>query len=131
MDLSFGKKYKLCSKIEIDRLFDEGDISKKFPFVCRYNITNFKDNSALKLVISAPKKNFKTAVERNRIKRVCREAVRFNKHILEDWLTENNKQLALFLIYQGKEELTVHQLEQKLRHIFNEIVQNIKNTLHD
>lgn len=48
-------------------------------------------------------KNFKRAVDRNRIKRLTKEAYRLQKQILYSKLKENNQQLILFFIYTGKE----------------------------
>jgi ribonuclease P protein component len=48
-------------------------------------------------------RNFKRAVDRNRIKRLTREAYRLQKQILQDALAINKIPLALFFIYTGKE----------------------------
>ena len=48
-------------------------------------------------------KNFKKAVDRNRVKRLTREAYRLNKNELQILLVERNLKLVLFFIYTGKE----------------------------
>ena len=48
-------------------------------------------------------KHFKRAVKRNRIKRLLRESYRLNKHSLKNSLEENNKHLAVFFMFTGKE----------------------------
>lgn len=114
----FGKKYKLCSKKTIDFLFTQGKSLKEFPFVIRYSEAENHANSPLQIVISVPKRSFKTAVARNRIKRLCREAIRLNKSELEQVLSIKQKKLAVFLIYTGKEELPFKLLNHKIRNIF-------------
>jgi ribonuclease P protein component len=51
----------------------------------------------------ASTRNFKKAVDRNRIKRLSREAYRLQKQTLYDHLVEKNRCLAVFFIYTGKE----------------------------
>lgn len=51
----------------------------------------------------ASSRNFKKAVDRNRIKRLSREAYRLQKQPLFDRLKEKGLSLAVFFIYTGKE----------------------------
>jgi ribonuclease P protein component len=51
----------------------------------------------------ATTRNFKRAVDRNRIKRLSREAYRLQKQALYDHLSAKNRSLAIFFIYTGKE----------------------------
>ena len=47
-------------------------------------------------------RNFKKAVDRNRVKRLTREAYRQQKTALTEILSKQNRQLAVFFIYTAK-----------------------------
>ena len=66
-------------------------------------VTSDTHNSHLQAGFSAPAKTFKKAVDRNRIKRLIKEAYRLQKHSLSAQLSTTNQQLLLFFIYTGKE----------------------------
>ena len=53
--------------------------------------------------IAVSNKNFKRAVDRNRIKRLTREAWRLQKNELKEKLKIKGKQLNVFFIYTNKE----------------------------
>jgi len=57
----------------------------------------------LQFGVGVSSKNFKKAVDRNRIKRLTREAWRLQKNELKELLKTSNKQLNVFFIYTGKE----------------------------
>lgn len=59
-------------------------------------------SSPLQAGFSASTRNFKRAVDRNRIKRVTKEAYRFQKNSLGAELKVQNKKLAVFFIYTDK-----------------------------
>lgn len=125
MNQRFGKAYKLCSQKTIARVFKDGRSVRSYPFVVHYRKENLPEGQPFQVVFSAPKRIFKLAHDRNYIKRLLREAFRMKKLILEERLTVRNEQLALFVIYTGKEALPLHQLliktEQLLRKISDEL----------
>lgn len=60
-----------------------------------------KSHSHLQAAFSVSSKSFKKAVQRNRIKRLMREAYRLQKKFLQNELELNKKNLAVFIIYTG------------------------------
>ena len=127
MDQSFGKNYKLCSKKLIETLFKEGKSVKAFPFTLVYLKQENSADVPFQMVISAPKKINRHAHDRNRIKRVSREAIRKNKFILEDFLIETNQQLAIFLVCTAKEELSTEQMDKKIKKLFTQLIEKLQN----
>lgn len=131
MDESLGKSYKLCSKKIIDSIFESGKRIHSFPFMLSYQQCELPINKVpFQLVIAVPKKLYKRAYQRNRIKRLMKECVRKNKHILEDFLRQEsnkNKQFALFLVYRHHEELTYVQLYQKTIKLIEKLISTIES----
>jgi ribonuclease P protein component len=125
MDETFGKEYKLCSKKAIQSIFEEKKSIRQFPFVLHYTQMELPTDKPFQVVISAPKRIFRKAHDRNRIKRLMKEVFRKNKLILEAHLTTNQQQLALFLVYTNKEELKYdllfHKMENLIRKLINEL----------
>lgn len=60
-------------------------------------------NTPVQAGFSASSRNFRKATDRNRIKRLSREAWRLQKHDLYDFLRQQNLQIIIFFIYTGKE----------------------------
>ena len=99
----FGKQYKLCSKKIIESLFSEGKQLRSFPFTVYFREVELTEDVSFQIVISAPKRQFKRAHDRNRVKRLMRETIRKKKLILESELQKQQKQIALFVIYTQRE----------------------------
>ena len=126
MDQTFGKEYKLCSQKKIESLFKTGKSVKKFPLIVHFQEVEEETLSKpFQIVISAPKRIYRKAHDRNRIKRLMREAVRKNKNILESYLLPKNKNIILFLVYTNKEEIPLHVLMKKTEQLFNLVIQKI------
>jgi ribonuclease P protein component len=104
---TLGKNERLKSRKQIEQLFSTG---KKFvagPFrifflVHRQLVSGNKQN-LLQFGVGVSAKNFKRAVDRNRIKRLTREAWRLQKNELKEKVITNNTNMNVFVIYTGKE----------------------------
>lgn len=120
MNLKLGKPYKLCSKKLIQQIFDKGNSLNSFPFSSKYVLLNKSEGPPFQVAFSVPKKKVKSAVDRNRIKRLMKETVRLNKAIIEDKIPAD-KQLALFLIYTPRKEFSFDVLNSKMIKLLNKI----------
>jgi ribonuclease P protein component len=99
---TFKKEEKLKSRKAIDQLFKQGRSFSNFPFRIIWEF-NEAALTELQTGFTVSSKNFKKAVDRNRIKRLMREAYRLQKSPLQDHLKEKGKKLAVFFIYVGNE----------------------------
>jgi ribonuclease P protein component len=105
------KSERLTSQLVIDKLFAGGNASMAaFPLrivfmkVEKEN-SNHSESSEysekippVSILVSVPKKRFRHAVDRNRMKRLVREAYRLNKHILWEALEGKDYRLALAFV---------------------------------
>jgi ribonuclease P protein component len=130
MSATLGKEYKLCSAERIAEIFRSKKSVKNFPLVAHYVYQKQQHEKVhFQIVLSAPKRTFRKAVERNRIKRLLRESVRHNKLILEEFLILQDAHLYLFLVYTGKEELTNSVLTKKMNTLFHTLTKKLSNEI--
>src|SRR5713226_7397126 len=91
---SLGKSERLKSRKQIDALFEAGKKITQFPFRLLYRTEPGK--GIVKAGFTVSSKNFPRAVDRNRIKRLSREAYRIQKKELETAVLKNDCILHLF-----------------------------------
>ena len=96
---SFNKTEKLKSRKALEHLFSKGEKFLVHPFKVFYSIKK-DEKSIIHCGVGVSKKNFSKAVQRNRIKRLMREAYRLNK--IELYQSVQGKQLDLFILYIDK-----------------------------
>lgn len=83
--LTFTKKERICARSQMERLFTGGNSHSMTSYPIRAvfcNVERTEYEPQVQILVSVPKKHFKRAVKRNRVKRQMREAYRKNKHIL-------------------------------------------------
>jgi len=115
MNLSFSNKEKLKSKKSIEQLFLEGQSISAYPLRLVYLQMSFNDNTIVKTGVSVSKRNFKKAVDRNRIKRLLRESYRLNKAAYFNNITT---QYAFMILYIGNDKPTLNQIETRMKLVF-------------
>ena len=110
---SFSKKERLKNKIEIESLFSEGNRFFEYPFNVIWKLYSNSD-STLKMAVSVPKKKIPNATDRNKIKRLVREAFRKNKTIIQQPLEAKNVKLHLMLVYSQSSIISMSEIEDKI-----------------
>lgn len=124
MSLKYGKKDKLKSKKTIERLFNEGRSITVYPLRLVYLETEFKDSSILKTGVSVSKKHHKTAVSRNRIKRLLREAYRLNK---QKFFNNSSTSYAFMILYLRKEGANSVDINSAMKMLFQKFLDKTSN----
>ena len=98
----FPKTERLKSRKQIEVLFAGGKSFSVFPIRVTYQCFPSKEESGLQIGVTASKKYFKKAVERNRIKRLLREACRLQKETIQTQLRNSHQRGVVFFVYTGK-----------------------------
>ena len=119
MKFTYNKAEKLKSNKLIDELFSTGKSISAYPLRLVFLETTFSESVKIKTGVSVPKRNFKKAVDRIRIKRVMREAYRLNKSELFNNITT---QYAFMILYIGKEKTTYPKLESAMKQLFKKFM---------
>lgn len=110
----FNKEERLCSIKLIDELYTQGSSFVLYPFRFVYKET-ISQATPVQIVISVPKRKFKKAVDRNRIKRQIREVYRHAKEdLVYPHLASKNKNIHLLIIFTGNEIITTASIRKKL-----------------
>jgi ribonuclease P protein component len=129
---TWTKAEKLKSRKRIEWVFKEGRSLSIFPFKVFFLLTNpapplsAQSPSPLQAGFGAGSRHFKKAVDRNRIKRLSREAYRLQKQPLMDLLTEKGISMAVFFVYSGKELPDHSTVKAKIGVALQKLIKEVK-----
>ncbi|WP_179317177.1 ribonuclease P protein component [Winogradskyella undariae] len=122
MSFKYSQKDKLKSKKLIEALFTNGKAVTAYPLRLVYIKTEFEDGSQLKTGVSVSKRLHKTAVSRNQIKRLLREAYRLNKPL---YFNNSSNSYAFMILYLSKDGTTFDKVNKNINTLFKKfLVQN-------
>jgi ribonuclease P protein component len=113
---AFPKEERLTSKKLIEDLFKNGSSYYLHPFrlLFLYNKSEKQNLAFPQVLFSIPKRNFKKAVDRNRIRRQLKEIYRKNKYELFGKAGPDVLPASLAILYTAKEKISFEMLEKKL-----------------
>lgn len=117
MKYSLKKNERLKSRKLIEELFLSG---QKFVLTPYRVFFKFKERTGtdkeppLQFGVGVPSKNFKRAVDRNRLKRLTRETYRIQKNPLAAKLQEKRLVLYVFFIYTARDMNNYDDLNKKM-----------------
>jgi ribonuclease P protein component len=114
-NFKFSKEERLCSEKLLNELFKNGSSFLFYPFRVTWLVQPSTQQFPVQVVVSVPKKRFKRSVDRNRLKRIIKEAYRLNKaSLLYSFLEQKDQNILLALNFVGKEILDYHYVERKM-----------------
>jgi len=128
MSVKFSRREKLKSKKLIELLFNEGKTLSSFPLKLIYLKLEAPMDAKFKTGVAVPKKNFKSAVKRNRIKRLLRESYRLNKHLV---FNNSEGNFAFLILYLGKEMPNYLGVEKEMQIILKKFLKKIDDAKVD
>lgn len=118
------KAERLNSKILIEKMFAGGSRSFSiFPIRVVYMPLEEQGAAPVSILISVPKKRFKRAVKRNRVKRQIREAYRVNKHALCQILSDKGQSMSIAFIYLSDQLAPSDEIGEKMKTLLARIAE--------
>ena len=119
---TYKKTDKLKSRKQTQHLFSTGQAINVFPIRLIYTIepieaatSNGSFTSLLQAGVGAPSRTFRKAVQRNRVKRLLREAYRLEKPNFISQAALDNKRVNLFFLYTDASVLTQVEIQAKVK----------------
>ena len=129
---TYQKKDKLKSRKQTQHLFSTGQAINVFPIRLIYTIEPMVSNaestsatSVLQAGVGAPSRTFRKAVQRNRVKRLLREAYRLEKPNFISQAALDNKRVNLFFLYTDALVLTQVEIQGKLKEALSILVSKL------
>lgn len=119
------RKERLRGDIRVENLFTQGKAFILYPFRIVYAEDVKKVDVSAQVLFSVPKKRFKRAVKRNRLKRQMKEAYRLHKSELLSFLENKDTCLHIGFTYVSNDELPYAQIEKKMIEAMQKLQQEI------
>lgn len=111
MSYRLSRMEKLKSRNLISKLFTKNRHVFAYPIKLIWTQDASNSNPGIQVMVSVSKRNNRHAVDRNKVKRLIREAYRTNKGILNKDL-ESMPNISLGIIYVGKGVLSHSEIEK-------------------
>lgn len=120
---TLSKEERICSKKLINELFTgNGRSMTAFPLrVVFMKRTIVDDQPRAAMLVSVPKRYFKHAVDRNRVKRQVRETFRRNKSIITQNLTDDHEAVAMAFVWLTNEKYPSSEVENRMVRLLTRI----------
>ncbi len=124
---TFGKDERLKSKKTIDALFlNQGLTAFNYPIKAVYSIEEnpMEHKACPAIAVTVPKKKFKSAVARNKIKRQIKEAYRLNSNDFKNHSASMNFYVPIVFIYIAQQAEPYDKIAASLKKIIKSIIKH-------
>lgn len=129
---TYQQKDKLKSRKQTQNLFSFGKSMTNAPLRLIYTLEQMtmpEDSNAMDLIlqagVGAPSRQFRKAFQRNRVKRLLREAYRLAKPAFKAQLPLKGMRLNLFVLYMDTNVLPQADINEKMEQILNQLIKRI------
>lgn len=128
MSAKFRKEERLKSRKVIQALFNrQGESFAQYPLrLVWMPMAERRSAYPVQFGLSVPKRRFKKAVDRNKIKRKIREAYRLQKHKIHTALDKEEEQYAFMVLYTGQEMETYQEIEAAMKQLIRRFIKKVK-----
>ena len=121
-ELAFPKAHRICRKLDFQHIFNQGQSHYVYPVKMLYVMRpDAGQEAGVKVGVIVPKRLFRHAVARNRLKRLLREAYRLNQRDLTEKAIRDGVQWQLLFIYTAQRMHAFHKVEDAVKNLINSI----------
>lgn len=125
---TYKKSERTKSRKQVEKLFRQGQTFTLFPLKLYYLQEQTK-TVGVKAGFAVSTRNFKNASDRNRIKRLMREAYRTSNAALKEYSSQHQKEIVLFIIYLDKNLPEYSIVQTKMQQALKKLVKELHETV--
>ena len=119
---TLSAKERIKNSNEITTLIRQGQAFFLAPFKVYYTWGDTSINHPIRVAFAVPKKKFSKAVQRNKLKRLSREAFRLQRHLLNDLVEKKESGLNILFLYQKTKAFSSKEIYQSVGDSLQEII---------
>ena len=127
---TYQKKDKLKSRKQMQFLFSKGTAITIHPIRLLYTIEKEEagifSNGLLQAGVGAPSRQFRKAVQRNKVKRLLREGYRLEKPNFTNSISITNTRLNLFFLYVDAHVQTQQEIQATIKLLLQKLADKLK-----
>ena len=129
-NFTYQKKDKLKSRKQMQFLFSKGTAITIHPIRLLYTIEKEEagifSNGLLQAGVGAPSRQFRKAVQRNKVKRLLREGYRLEKSNFTNSINLTNTRLNLFFLYVDANVQTQQEIQATIKLLLQKLADKLK-----
>jgi ribonuclease P protein component len=115
LPLTLPSAHRLKSREAISTLFNKGRSVHAAPFKLLFRINDESGTPPVQVAFAVSKRQFPRAHDRNRMKRLMREAYRMQQHTILPTAVNSGKRLHVMFLYTGNSLTTFNEVKEKFQ----------------